>query len=123
MWTVTLSNGEKIVQGEGDWVEKPGELLPWARLCEYTKDNNLVIEELEFRFGERKLKFSPDRFYGLNGLTPLNYSIQTTMELDGVFSGGQATMFEDVCCHFALLDGHTVDIHFIINKDNGDCGS
>ena len=41
-WSVSLSNGETLFEGRGDYKEIPGELSPWQRL-----QNHLVVVKAE----------------------------------------------------------------------------
>jgi hypothetical protein len=45
-WKVSLSNGETYIEGKGNYQEIEGQPLPFRRLTEYAKENDLKITSL-----------------------------------------------------------------------------
>ena len=45
-WKVSLSNGETLFEGKGDYQDIPNQPSPWQRLQKYISDNKLEITSL-----------------------------------------------------------------------------
>ena len=46
IWKASLSNGETVYEGKGQFVEVEGELSPWNKLIKYVTENTLKITSL-----------------------------------------------------------------------------
>lgn len=118
-WIATLSDGETIVEGEGNWGIQPGKRLPWARLCEYAQENNLSITDLYLLLdGEQEIHIpsSLDRF-NLSIYKPSQYSIQHLLEIDNLLGGNrQETTFIDIAAVYEI--GDNLMVHLIIDVSN-----
>ncbi len=44
LWAAALSNGERIYEGKGDWIDRENDLSPWQRL-----DKKLASQKIEIR--------------------------------------------------------------------------
>lgn len=96
MWIAELSDGSIVVEGEGEWVERPGERLPWVRLCRYATASGLRVVSLglpNFRM--------PD--------AP-QYSIVYHLVVDDALGGQEITEYINLGSHYGNFS-----IHYIQN--------
>lgn len=109
-WRATLSDGTVATQDEGEWIENPGERLPWNRLCKYSAENGLVVDKLEVDIDGRLvyLPFDLQRFSLVNQ-KPNSFDIMYHMEVDNLLTGGNTSIYIDTIAHYKNFDLHLIN--------------
>lgn len=109
---VSLSNGETIIEGKGDyqWLND-GRKSPWQRLIRYTVENKLLITSLSLYSADGRVytlppsgKFAKFKGYADRGEKdkPIDYHVERFLARDthGVMEGGKATMTGSLVAEF-----------------------
>lgn len=111
-WIATLSDGSTIVENTEDWSIKPGEPLPWVRLCHFTADNNLHLTSLRLNYKGRTIHLPRAKFdkFGLDAISPLYYSLAYKVEAEMNLGGGaiDQTLFVDLVAHYQDFEAHYI---------------
>ena len=114
MWIARLSDGTYVTEGVAPWEVRPGERLPWARLCEHLEQNNLSISQLNFTNGNTITFPVAQQRFGYTSHKPDSFSIQNTLEVDNILGGAYSSEFLDIACHFP-----TFVLHYVVDIGSG----
>ena len=112
-WVVVLDNGLVLEEHHGEFTVKPGERLPWVRLCAFVEQADLRVKELRFELGNRTfympMELSEFRG-GVDVLKPHSYSILYSVTVDFDLGGGAQIErhFVDLAAHYDSMSVHLI---------------
>jgi hypothetical protein len=117
-WIATLSNGNTIVEHEGEFSLRTGELTPWVRLTHFLIENDLYLTSLKLNFRGRTIQLPSTKFdrFNLETKKPDYYSLQYHIEAVQELGAGpfEQVLFVDLAAHYPDFA-----VHFIQDVTNG----
>ena len=102
-FVATLSDGTTAVEESGEWVTRYGERKPWVRLTQFAAREGLHLTSLRLNIAGRTIHMPREKFdrFGLEGETPLYYSLSYHLEVDDAMMGqGKQSHFVALAAHF-----------------------
>lgn len=110
-FTVGLSNGENLIEGEGILSRKEGELSPWNKLIHYLQENELSIKSLSLvcktDIGNRHYNL-PNEKRKFRGEIPIGYNCFRKGAMDG---GSGSSNLEFYTCAEAIYPEFKVQLY------------
>lgn len=104
-WMASLSDGETLYEGKGDFKEKEGELSPWQKLKQHLENNNLRITSIALytdeghRFNLPSKGNNPNFQAFRNAERPAEYNFFRQMAAD--FNSAMEQLNEE---HFSVIE-------------------
>lgn len=120
-WQVSLSSGETLYEGKGNFVKVVGELSPWNKLLKYISDNDLSITSISL-YTDRGQTFNipsvgkTPKFHAFStAKKPLSLTFYRKAAANVV--GGKEGEYE----HFAVIQANYEDfaLQLWVNESDG----
>jgi len=115
LWSASLSNGETLYEGKGNYRRLPGKLSPWERLLQHLQNTGATITSLSLytdgglRWNLPSAGKNPHFHEFTNAKKPISYKMFRKMGNDIL---GKDAGKEDLytVAHAEYEGGHTVEI-------------
>lgn len=110
-WVATMSDGTTVAEHSGEYVEIPGQRMPWIRLTSFLAENDLHLTSLRVNVGGRTIHMPrvTGRFVD-QAVAPLYYSVDYKAEAE-MGDGGtfrEQKRFIDLIAHYDSFEVHYI---------------